>query len=304
MGGIAFVSSFISLIPQIIETYKVKNVKGLSIYFLLLWLIGDVICMLGAILTKQLLFQILLTVFFLLIDLVLCLQYYYYGFIYNKNDKFIMNNKNPILLEASPSNEFDMDFDEDDEIDNFSNKSKKSSSNNNLRSNSVELNSITKVGLISSFLVNTTTALPIILNKRHDNDNSTNILNVSQIGMICAWFGGIFYILSRLPQLFKNFNRKSTFGVSPFLFYCMLISNITYLLSLFTNERYFTDEKKSFINNAMPFIVSNIGTIFLDCLFFVQYYIYKDSRRGQTISDSNNDTNNINENLIRKDTTN
>ena len=56
------------LFPQIIETYRDKSVDGLSPYFLLAWLCGDITSLIGAKLTGQLLFQILLAIYFLLND--------------------------------------------------------------------------------------------------------------------------------------------------------------------------------------------------------------------------------------------
>ncbi|CCH58158.1 hypothetical protein TBLA_0A03590 [Henningerozyma blattae CBS 6284] len=284
MGFISFTSSFVALMPQMIETFKSKNVEGLSIHFLLAWLIGDIISMLGAILTKQLLFQILLTIFFLIIDLVICIQYYYYGIIYNNSLSTKKKNNDTILLVAAPSNDFGEIQDFDDKIDDSIDSRRGTWNRNKMPRISTDKSmAVGALGLASHFktsdaakVVRYASVFTTALVKRQELSEVTN----SYIGVVCAWLGAIFYIGSRFPQLIMNYKRKSTDGVSPFIFYCMLVSNISYDISLFTNENFLNGKDRAmFVKNAMPFIVGSAGTIVFDLLFFVQhYYLYRDNR--------------------------
>lgn len=81
-GSVSFITSFIAQIPQLIETYKDKTVEGLSPIFLLAWLFGDITSLIGALLTHQLPFQIILALYFMANDMFICGQYYYYGILH------------------------------------------------------------------------------------------------------------------------------------------------------------------------------------------------------------------------------
>lgn len=54
-------------------------------------------------------------------------------------------------------------------------------------------------------------------------------------GTILSWTSTVLYLGSRLPQLFKNWRRKSTAGLSPHLFLAAFCGNAFYSSALFTN---------------------------------------------------------------------
>lgn len=84
----------------------------------------------------------------------------------------------------------------------------------------------------------------------------------------------MFYVGARIPQLIKNYQRKSTDGLSPFLFATTLLGNITYNVSIFTSHSYLgNDDKWGFIVKTMPFIFGSAGTIVFDLIYFYQYYV-------------------------------
>lgn len=61
---------------QLIQNYRRKSVRGLSAVFLVQWMFGDLTNLVGAVLTKQLPFQIAIAVYMLMIDLALVTQYW------------------------------------------------------------------------------------------------------------------------------------------------------------------------------------------------------------------------------------
>ncbi|BGP13898.1 hypothetical protein JCM10213_002538 [Rhodosporidiobolus nylandii] len=65
--------------PQIYENWRNKSVEGLALPFLVSWFAGDFTNFLGCILTQQLPFQIYLSGYFLIVDVILCVQFAYYS---------------------------------------------------------------------------------------------------------------------------------------------------------------------------------------------------------------------------------
>ncbi|KAJ3475705.1 hypothetical protein NLI96_g11660 [Meripilus lineatus] len=64
--------------PQIIENYQLKSGEGLSVAFVLIWLVGDLCNLVGAVLAGLLPTIIILAAYYTVCDLVLLAQIYYY----------------------------------------------------------------------------------------------------------------------------------------------------------------------------------------------------------------------------------
>lgn len=238
-GGVSFLTSFIAQIPQLIETYNDKSVEGLSLTFLLAWLFGDIATLSGAILTRQLTFQILLAIYFLGNDLCICGQYYYYGILYR--NKLATSGHEPIIRERTSL-------------------FKQQPSTSRLKH---------RLWAVFFTYIGRSHSMPLTANEIHPiNKHSMDI------GSILSWTGAICYVCARIPQLIKNYQRKSTEGISPFLFFCTLISNITYTASIFTSCEYLTSNNRQlFVEKALPFIIGSAGTIIFDLIYFYQHFV-------------------------------
>ena len=64
--------------PQIIENFRRKSAEGLSIQFIVIWLLGDVFNILGAVLQGVLPTMIILAFYYTIADIVLLVQCFYY----------------------------------------------------------------------------------------------------------------------------------------------------------------------------------------------------------------------------------
>ncbi|CAI4058961.1 hypothetical protein SKDZ_04G5510 [Saccharomyces kudriavzevii ZP591] len=263
-GSLSFFTSVISLFPQIIETYRDKTVDGLSPYFLLAWLCGDITSLIGAKLTGQLLFQILLAIYFLVNDSFVCGQYYYYGVLHENKLATIGHEPKPLLPDLAENGELLRD--EEDIINGGSPRGSRRRS------------AIT-VALAIAHTISTSSAYPLNSSSTQTqlgppSDSLPGHCKTSELGTILSWMGASFYVGARIPQLIKNYNRKSTDGLSPFLFATTLLCNITYNMSIFTSCRFLTSQNKTeFVMNELPFIFGSAGTIAFDLIYFYQYYV-------------------------------
>ncbi|SCU77839.1 LADA_0A02476g1_1 [Lachancea dasiensis] len=245
-GSVSFLSSFIAQIPQVLETYEDKTVEGLSPYFLLAWLLGDITSLAGAVLTKQLPFQIILALYFLTNDIFICGQYYYYGVLH----------ENKL---ATPGHEH-----KDAEERMAAVRS---------RTSDVSINAaLNRRSWFAGILCMITGANGSPISVGIDSKGGSNFSE--QAGTVLAWIGALCYVGARIPQLLKNYQRKSTDGLSPFLFINTLLANTTYNLSIFTSCEYLESlDKWDFVMREMPFIVGSAGTVLFDLTYFYQHYI-------------------------------
>ncbi|CCD24125.1 Ypq2p NDAI_0C04660 [Naumovozyma dairenensis CBS 421] len=264
-GSLSFISSFISLLPQIIETYHDKTVIGLSPYFLLAWLCGDITSLIGAILTDQLSFQIILAIYFLFNDLFVCGQYYYYGIIHKNKLATMSHEPKPLLttIDIDMDNNTNSNTNGDDDHSSNSNGLEAIRSRDSSQRRAALITALTIANSINSAEAQ---SLP--------PPSSSPVLRNNRIGTILSWMGASFYVGARIPQLYRNYKRKSTDGLSPFLFATTLLGNITYNVSIFTScNVLMNDDKIGFIKNEMPFIFGSAGTIIFDLIYFYQYYV-------------------------------
>ncbi|MED6222642.1 hypothetical protein PIB30_066287, partial [Stylosanthes scabra] len=84
LGAISVIVWVIAEIPQIITNYREKSTEGLSVAFLMTWIIGDIFNVFGCMLEPATLpTQLYTAVLYFIITLSLCSQAIYYGHIYS-----------------------------------------------------------------------------------------------------------------------------------------------------------------------------------------------------------------------------
>jgi len=99
----------------------------------------------------------------------------------------------------------------------------------------------------------------------------------------------LLYLGSRPPQLYKNYRRKSTEGLSPLLFMAAFGGNLFYSSSLLTNPNAWSNlppyggggwadahgnDRLEWVGRAVPFFLGAFGVLFLDGYMGVQFLLY------------------------------
>lgn len=273
-GSVSFLSSFVSLFPQIIETYKDKTVEGLSPLFLMCWLCGDITSLIGALMTGQLKFQIALAIYFLFNDLFVCCQYYYYGVLHENKLATVGHETVPVISSLIDDGIITVD---ENGLQNTDSRPETNMEGSRLSNSSIYSGSRATRSLLANALVSVKSSnAQQILSSLQVPPNAPypDHTGRGQMGVTLSWLGASFYVGARIPQLIKNYQRKSTDGLSPFLFATTLLGNITYNISIFTSCNFLdTEDKMAFIFNELPFIFGSAGTVAFDLIYFYQYYV-------------------------------
>ncbi|KAK4899389.1 hypothetical protein LTR27_003122 [Elasticomyces elasticus] len=139
--------------------------------------------------------------------------------------------------------------------------------------------------------------------------NSARIVEVSiaqrpttleNVGTIMSWLSTFLYLGSRLPQLFKNWQRKSTAGLSPHLFMAAFMGNSFYSAALLTNPCGWHDfgpyggggwvgsegsDQTKWTLAALPFFLGAFGVLGLDASVGLQFLLYGDSEKVVVIEE-------------------
>ncbi|KAF9391514.1 hypothetical protein CPC16_004215 [Podila verticillata] len=98
---------------------------------------------------------------------------------------------------------------------------------------------------------------------------------IVQLGRIFAWVCTVFYLSSRMPQLWKNYRRKSVQGLSILMFFWAAMGNLTYTLSILNSANAVNPEtSRQFLREAVPYVLGSSGTLMFDVSIFGQWLYY------------------------------
>lgn len=164
------------------------------------------------------------------------------------------------------------------------------------------------ISLILAVLSNASTATPVSpfapapYSGARISSRSTDVpinQSASEIaGKVLSWMSTFLYLGSRLPQLYKNYVRKSTAGLSPTLFAAAFFGNFFYSSSLVTNPCAWSSfgpgegagwvdpegsVQSDWILRATPFFLGAAGVLIMDAAVGMQFWYYGDgTERGRS----------------------
>jgi len=103
------------------------------------------------------------------------------------------------------------------------------------------------------------------------------------IGRVSAWTCTTLYLTSRLPQIWKNFVRKSVEGLSMYLFVFAFLGNFFYVISILSSPNMSGPlvESSKFLKESMPYLLGSGGTLMFDVAIVTQSFIYRPQSQGR-----------------------
>ncbi|KAK1801063.1 hypothetical protein P4O66_022767, partial [Electrophorus voltai] len=224
LGLLSLVCFMVSSLPQYYRSCKTGNMdSALSIFFLLLWLAGDTCNLIGSVLAEQLPLQIYTAVYYVFADLLMLSMYFYYS---TKNRLAIHRNRRLMNVAGV----------------------------------------LCGLGISASMLQLSPAPAP---GPGHASGPHRTLLSLDQqaieafstketIGFVIGSFSSLLYLSSRLPQIYTNFRRKSTEGVSYFLFALVILGNSTYGLSVLVKNPDEGHSESSYIVHHLPWLIGSL----------------------------------------------
>ena len=274
LGNLSILAWLFAQMPQVFKNYRLQSTAGLSVYFLIEWLLGDTTNLVGAILTHQASWQVVLATYYTTVDVVLVCQYFYYTRFHPIEERVAPIGDTTTAHEGGPGqtpsgacrqgqDERDapaLDRQEartapatksrDAAFGSFrfpgheSSPHEKSTSTasrpivRSPRDHSSLPKPNPKTLLAISILCAVATHASPLQNQQAQtasDDNDDDMFSKEAIGRTVSWLSAFLYLGSRLPQIYKNHARRSTTGLSPTLFIAAFFGNLFYSSSLLTN---------------------------------------------------------------------
>ena len=142
-------------------------------------------------------------------------------------------------------------------------------------------------------------ALPLYALKTGQPAESQAPDTLMVIGEFTSWICACCYLGSRLPQIYKNQQRRSTAGLSPALFISAFCGNFFYSSSLLTNPLAWSSyspygyhgwagpegsDRATWVRLAAPFFLGAFGVLALDAIIGFQFLRFGDGEEGAKVA--------------------
>ncbi|CAL8252642.1 unnamed protein product [Arctogadus glacialis] len=247
LGLISIVCFMGSSMPQYYSSCKTGNMdQALSIWFLLLWLGGDVCNLVGSFLADQLPLQTYTAIYYVLADLMIIGLYVYY------------RSQNRRRQDGSPARRV-----------------------LNVVGVACVLGLLGHLGPLASPALHQETPADgfkgrALLWTADPSAPGIRAFTTKEIiGFSIGSISSLLYLCSRLPQMYTNYTRKSTEGVSYYLFALVILGNTMYGLSVLLKNPDRGQGEGSYVIHHLPWLIGSLGTLALDLAITLQFIIYR-----------------------------
>ncbi|UNI21357.1 Putative vacuolar membrane transporter for cationic amino acids [Purpureocillium takamizusanense] len=312
-GSVSIACWVVVFSPQIIQQFQQGNADGLSIQFIIIWLLGDVFNILGAVLQGVLPTMIILAVYYTIADIVLlCQCFYYRGFTWRDEPtpppppKTTANNvgepsertsllphrheqqhheqhRNPYHPEYHPERRGSDWTGLSPAVPHVSESAVPPPPPTALQTivwNATIVVMVCAAGVLGWYLGEKATS-----GKEKPHHDAGDSLHFNVLGQFFGYLCAVAYIASRMPQLILNWRRKTTDGLSMLFFLFACLGNITYVLSIFAYDPKCPGDACEpgeasriygrYILVNLSWLAGSLVTLLMDIGVFVQYFIYK-----------------------------
>jgi len=288
-GSISLATWIFLLVPQLILNYQTGSAEGISLAFLIVWLIGDVTNLAGAIWADLVPTVIALAVYFCFADFVLISQCLYYNHVNDVRAKRHLSiqsttshdsENSPLLTRRRSSDTIGLPgshrrrssaMSQNQRRDSFTKILEEEESN---EGNVWMRNTLSILGVIAVGALGWAIAWASGVWKPTPEDiNIPQASDKTPFGAeFLGYFSAVLYLGARIPQIVKNYRDKSCDGLALLFFLLSLMGNATYGLGILCHSL----EREYLITNT-PWLIGSLGTMVEDAIIFVQFRMYANS---------------------------
>ncbi|KAF2178105.1 vacuolar membrane PQ loop repeat protein [Zopfia rhizophila CBS 207.26] len=292
-GSISLASWIFLLVPQLIENYKQSSADGISLAFLIVWFIGDITNLAGALWAGLVPTVIALAIYFCFADLILITQCLYYNFTNSRKARrkstrsTLTDNEQAPLLGRRDSS---IGLPGSHTRRRSSEASRRHRESVNRRDSLASIveeesghkewvkNTVSIIGVCIIGTVGWTIAYKTGVWVPTPTDDGSAGTDMALGAQILGYMSAVFYLGARVPQIIKNQRDRSCEGLSLLFFMLSLLGNATYGAGILLHSV----EKEYFLTN-LPWLIGSLGTMVEDATIFIQFRIFSDGERSAVV---------------------
>ncbi|TVY49117.1 putative vacuolar amino acid transporter [Lachnellula occidentalis] len=287
-GSISLATWIFLLVPQLILNYKTGSADGISLAFLIVWMVGDITNLSGAIWADLVPTVIALAIYFCLADLVLISQCLYYNHINaQRRQSTVISEHEPLLARRRSSDTIGLPGSHRRRSSARSGASEHSGSPlNKILEESEEgtgnqwvKNSLSALGVIVVGTAGWAIAWQAGVWQPSPLDAGMEPASETALGAkILGYTSAVCYLGARIPQIMKNYKDKSCDGLALLFFLLSLMGNATYGASILCHSL-----EKDYVMLNLPWLIGSLGTIAEDAIIFVQFRLYSKKQTTEAV---------------------
>ncbi|KAK0630769.1 PQ loop repeat-domain-containing protein [Bombardia bombarda] len=264
-GSISIACWVVVFSPQIVENFRRGGADGLSVQFIIVWLLGDVFNIMGAVMQGVLPTMVILAFYYTLADFVLLGQCFYYrGFTWR--DAEVPSKPKRRVTTTTTTSDVEPPSERSRLLSSSSSHQQQHAGALERRGSdwshlspavplaatdiplpppppSTRLQAVA-FNLLAVLMVCAAGVAGWWLSRGYGSSGKPDVeltdpsestddgLTLNFWGQIFGWLCAALYLGSRLPQLLLNWRRKSTDGVSMLFFLFACLGNLTYVMSI------------------------------------------------------------------------
>ncbi|KAI0052709.1 PQ-loop-domain-containing protein [Auriscalpium vulgare] len=260
LGWISIATWVVVYSPQIYENWRLKSGEGLSVPFVVIWLLGDLCNLVGASMAGLLPTVIILALYYTLCDTILLVQIYYYRWA-SRTDGDV------------PNATFHQDADEEAPLL----ASSDARHPGDEKHSSMKRQCLEYSAMVVCVVAAGVAAWAISEKVGHVEEQPKEGEVVEWRSQLMGYISAVLYLGSRVPQILKNLDTKCE-GLSPAMFVFSIMGNVTYGLSICVSSM----EWEHLVVNA-SWLAGSLLTVFLDVLVLGQFVYYRRAQAGSTV---------------------
>ncbi|RDW67015.1 hypothetical protein BP5796_09764 [Coleophoma crateriformis] len=283
-GSISLATWVCLLIPQLIENYQNDSADGISLVFLFVWLLGDLTNLAGALWAGLVPTVIALAIYFCIADFVLISQCLYYN---NKNARKSRRQQSVVSTSSEQEPLLSRRRSSDNTGLPGSHRRTSALSTRSVDGSLVKIeeeqtstartwfnNTISILGVIALGVIGWGIAYQTkVWTPTPEHGDMPQTTEVAFGAEVLGYFSAICYLGARIPQILKNHKDRSVEGLAPLFFMLSMMGNTTYGAQIL-----FHSQDREYLLTNLPWLIGSIGTIFEDCIIFVQFHVYNSSK--------------------------
>ncbi|KAJ9663941.1 hypothetical protein H2201_005423 [Coniosporium apollinis] len=282
-GSISLASWIFLLVPQLIENYRQGSAEGISLAFLIVWFIGDITNLAGAIWAGLVPTVIALAIYFCFADLVLISQCLYYNLVNARREK--RRKRSAALSDASEEEPLLSRRNSEARSIGLpgSHRRRSSAASRRRRESSLPSlggeeengtsewvkNALSIVGVCVVGAAGWAIAWRSGVWKPTPTDSADGPTEMALGAQILGYASAVCYLGARIPQIIKNYREKSCEGLSLLFFMLSLLGNLTYGAGII-----FHSVEREYFLTTLPWLIGSLGTMVEDATIFVQFRLY------------------------------
>ncbi|KAK5711027.1 hypothetical protein LTR15_012673 [Elasticomyces elasticus] len=293
-GSISLAAWVFLLLPQLLENYQQGSAEGISLSFLLIWFVGDVTNLVGAIWAGLVPTVTALAIYFCFADFVLIGQCLFYRSANKKNHPSTCTDERTTLLNSTTNGATSTKKTRQNSTSSIPGsltrtrttsssipannpthnlsaipEEKSTSRTRTYAKNTLSVFLILAVGTAGWAIAYKTGAWRPQPTGRHEETDEGTPLGASILGYASA----ICYLGARIPQILKNQRERSCEGLSLLFFVLSVVGNATYGAGIL-----FHSLERGYVLTNLPWLIGSLGTMVEDGVIFGQFSAFGEKK--------------------------